>query len=514
MYMNCSIEKTILFRVDANSAIGCGHLMRCLALAQACSDKQLKTIFALSSSSREASENKALHGFNICFVTAYPGSLQDSRETIQLAVQNNASWIVIDGYHFDETYHQKVKESGIRILCIDDCSQMAFYYADIILNQNFHADEGQYQNRSPHTQLLLGSRYVLLRNEFLKLTDRTRNIPDQGRRILITMGGSDLQNITLTVVKWISELCLPDLIADVVLGPSNLYFPEIRNYLNQQPGLFRIHRNVNNMSGLMANADLAISSAGTTSWEMAFMGVPSLLIVIAENQRPIAEKLHSLGASIYLGWHEEITSGIVQQKVLELIRSPEQREKMMQIGQGIVDGKGRERVVEEITKSRIALRPADESDCRMIWEWANDEIVREASFSTEIISWDRHVEWFQTKLKDSGCEIYIAHNEDGRQLGQIRFEMDHNDAVISISLDPACRNKGYGRQIIAMGTQMILARRNVEQVRAMVKKSNIASLRAFENALFEKEGMDEFLGEHSFRLVYRKNDRGKHAYHH
>ncbi|MBA4369823.1 MAG: hypothetical protein C0403_19520 [Desulfobacterium sp.] len=92
--------------------------------------------------------------------------------------------------------------------------------------------------------------------------------------------------------------------------------------------------------------------------------------------------------------------------------------------------------------------------------------------------------------------------------------MDHNDAVISISLDPAFRNKGYGRQIIAMGTRKIMERRNVEQVRAMVKKSNIASLRAFENALFEKEGLDEFLGEPSFRLVYRKKDRGKHAYHH
>ncbi len=513
--MNGSIEKTILFRVDANSEIGCGHLMRCLALAQACPGKQLKTVFVLSSSSSKGiTENRSLDELDIRFISSEPGSLQDSRETVQLAVQNNASWIVIDGYHFDETYHQKVKESGIRTLCMDDCGRLAYYHADIILNQNFHAEEGEYQNRSPYTQLLLGSRYVLLRNEFLDLPGRTRNIPDQARRILITMGGSDPQNITLRVVKWISELCLPDLIADVVLGPSNLHFPEIRNYLNQQSGLFRIHRNVNNISGLMANADLAISSAGTTSWEMAFMGVPSLLIVIAENQRPIAEKLNSLGAAISLGWHGEITSGKVQRKFLELIGSPEQRKKMMQIGQGIVDGKGRERVVEEITKSRIELRPADESDCRMIYNWANDEIVREASFSTETISWDNHVEWFQTKLKDSGCEIYIAHNEDGIQLGQVRFEMDHNDAIISISLDPACRNKGYGRQIIAMGTRKIMERRNVEQVRAMVKKSNIASLRAFKNASFEKEGVDEFLGEPSIRLVYRKKDREKHAYHH
>lgn len=243
------------------------------------------------------------------------------------------------------------------------------------------------------------------------------------------------------------------------------------------------------------------------------MGVPCLLIAIAENQRPIAEKLHSLGASIYLGWHEEITSGIVQKEVSELIKSPELRRKMTKIGREIVDGRGRERVVEEITKSRISLRPANEGDCRMIWDWVNDEIVREASFSSEIISWDRHVEWFQTKLKDPECEIYIAHNEDGMQLGQVRFEMDHNDAVISISLDSSCRNKGFGRQIIALGTRKILDKRDVTQVRAMVKKSNIASLRAFENASFEKEGLDEFPGEPSFRLVYRKKDSDKNAYH-
>ncbi|MFH2066168.1 MAG: UDP-2,4-diacetamido-2,4,6-trideoxy-beta-L-altropyranose hydrolase [Pseudomonadota bacterium] len=512
--MNSSIPKTILFRADANAAIGSGHLMRCLALAQACSEKQMKTIFVLSSSSKEASGSKMLNGLDIRFVNAEPGQLNDLMQTAELADRHQASWIVTDGYHFGESWYRNLKDRGHRTLCIDDGAHLPFYYSEIVLNQNIHADEHRYQNRSPQTRLLLGSAYILLRNEFLKHPDRMRKFPDQGKRILITMGGSDPHNTTLDVLKWLSKLPIPDLAADVVLGPSNPYFREIGLFLSQVPFIYRIHRNTANMASLMAHADLAISSAGTTSWEMAYMGVPSLLIAIAENQYPVAEKLDSLGAAFYLGRSGEISPERAQQEIMRLIGSPGLQEKRKCIGQALVDGMGRERVVREMVRSRIELRRAEEGDCRMIYNWANDSNVREASFSSETISWDTHVKWFRNKLKDPKCEMYIARNEEGEQLGQVRFEMDRNDAVISVSLSPSFRNKGYGREIIEMGTRKILATKNVKQVRALIKKDNFASIRAFEKASFEKSRLDECSGEQAFCLVYRKQSGENHAHHH
>lgn len=512
--MNSSIPKTILFRADANSAIGSGHLMRCLALAQACSEKQMKTIFVLSSSSQEASGNKSLHGLDIRFVSVQPGDRNDFMQTSEMADQHKASWIVMDGYHFEESFYRNLKDRGHRTLCIDDGGHLPFYHSEIVLNQNIHADDNQYNNRSPQTKLLLGNAYILLRNEFLNHPDRTRKCPDQGERILVTMGGSDPHNMTLEVLKWLSKLSFPDLVADVVLGPSNQYFREIGQFLHQAPFAYRIHRNAANMASLMAHADLAVSSAGTTSWEMAFMGVPGLLIAIAENQYPVAEKLHSLGASVYLGRPGEIHPEKAQQEIMRLIGSPDLREKQKRIGQALVDGMGRERVVREMMKNRIELRCAEEGDCRVVYDWANDAAVREASFSSETISWDTHVKWFRNKLKDPECEMYIALNEEGKQIGQVRFEMDRNDAVISVSLSPSFRNKGYGREIIEMGTRMFLEKKNVRQVRAMIKQDNFASIRAFENASFEKRVMDECSGEQSFCLVYRKPNRENHANHH
>lgn len=505
------MDSPVIIRTDANAEIGSGHFMRCIALAQECKKRGTPVFFVTGDDSEMSPGFLRPEEIRFLEPGIARGSLEDANNTITVAGSKSAKWIVVDGYHFNGAYQKAIKEAGYKLLFFDDYGHCKHYFADVILNQTIASGENLYANREPYTRLLLGNRYVLLRDDFLSNNRQNQDCTDNARKILVTMGGSDPHNTTIEVLQWLFALSLSDVVVDVVIGPSNQYVEDIKLFLRQVPFVYRIHQNANNMASLMAHADFAISSAGTTSWEMAFMGVPSLLIAVADNQHPIAETLQAVGASIYLGRNGEISSGVAQKEISRLIDSPELRKSMRRLGPEMIDGMGSARVADEIIKKgNIVLRRANEGDCRVIWDWSNDSVVRKASFSTESIPWETHIQWFRNKLNDANCEMYIAQNEDGEKLGQVRFEMDQHDAIISVSLDPSCRNKGYGREIIAIGTRTILERRNIRQVRAMVKKENIASLRAFENASFKRKETGSFSGEQSFCLVYR-NQSGEEA---
>jgi len=168
----------LLVRVDSGINIGSGHVMRCLALAQAWQDDAGDVVFVLATESPNAEARLTAEGFEVVYINAKPGSAEDARLTTKLAHKYGASWVVVDGYHFDGDYQKIIKEAGLNLLFIDDYGHADYYPADIVLNQNIHADEDLYRNRASYTKLLLGTRYVLLRREFLRWQGYKREMPD------------------------------------------------------------------------------------------------------------------------------------------------------------------------------------------------------------------------------------------------------------------------------------------------------------------------------------------------
>ena len=136
----------------------------------------------------------------------------------------------------------------------------------------------------------------------------------------------------------------------------------------------------------------------------------------------------------------------------------------------------------------IKLRQASRKDCEMIWQWANDPEVRAVSFAPEPIEYDNHVKWFEARLSDADCRMYIADdiaaNRPPAPLGQIRFELKGREAVISISLDRKFRGQGHGGRIIALASRAFLASSDAQTIHAYIKKDNPASLAAFKKAGF------------------------------
>ena len=198
---------------------------------------------------------------------------------------------MLDGYHFDPAYQKAIREAGYRLLVVDDTAHLPAYHADVLLNQNIYAPQLTY-SYDPHTVLLLGPMYALLRPEFLVWKEWERHIPDTARHILVTLGGGDSDNVTLKVIQALHDIRLPDLEIRVIVGPANPHRDSLVAAIEHGPHSVELLFDVTDMPGLMAWADIAVSAAGSTCWELLFMGLPSLVGVLADNQVPIAEDCH------------------------------------------------------------------------------------------------------------------------------------------------------------------------------------------------------------------------------
>jgi UDP-2,4-diacetamido-2,4,6-trideoxy-beta-L-altropyranose hydrolase len=499
-------ETTLLIRADANLAMGTGHVMRCLALAQAWQDAGGRATFAMIEPSLPIRERLQKESLEISLISASPGTKEDASQTVALAREHTASWVVVDGYQFRMEYQRALKSADCAVLFVDDYGHASCYCADMVLDQNVSVDESDYQKREPHTQLLIGSQYCLLRREFDAWREWRREIAPLGHRVLVTMGGSDPENFTETAVAALA-LLEKEFEAIVVLGGSNAR-PELLTCnpsgIAQKKNI-EVRRDVSNMAELMAWADIAISAAGTTSWEMCFLGLPALLVDLAENQTPIAQELDRRGCAIHVGSARDVSPEKLAERMQSLLRSNEDRQAMSSRGRDLVDGRGAARVVAALRRGPVRLRPAQENDCRLLWEWANDSQVREAAFSSAPIPWDQHLAWFTTKMCDANCRILIAENGQGRAIGQFRVNWHSvEDADIDFSVAKKCRGSGYGKVLIELGVKQVFRERPVARLHAFVKPENRASRRSFELARFQSLG-EELVDGHTAIHYVRTN---------
>ncbi len=353
-----AIIPRLFIRADSTSQIGTGHLMRCLALAQAWKDRGGKVTFLSQCDSKYLYQRIIDEGFEFVPIEKPHPDFCDLVYTLktleQLRTQNSElrTRVVLDGYHFTPDYQKAIVDSGYILLLIDDEGLADHYYADIILNQNLHARKNLYQFIEPDTHLLVGTQFVLLRQEFLKWTDWEREIPDKAGKILVTMGGSDPDNVTLKVIRALSKLDESELEVIIVAGPANPNINSLEKELNHSPFAFRLLSSVNDMPGLMAWADLAVSAGGSTCWELAFMELPSINIVLADNQNIIAESLDNAGIAVNLGWHNDLSIKNLTHELKGLINSSKKRRQMSNRGRLLIDGHGAYRVSDILSQSK------------------------------------------------------------------------------------------------------------------------------------------------------------------
>lgn len=343
----------LLVRVDSGINMGSGHVMRCLALAQAWQDGGGDVVFVLATESLNAEARLTAEGFEALHINAKPGSAEDARLTTKLAHKFGASWVVVDGYHFGGDYQKIIKEAGLNLLFIDDYGHADYYPADIVLNQNIHADENLYRNRASYTKLLLGTRYVLLRREFLRWQGYRREIPEIARKMLVTMGGSDPQNVTLKVLQALKNIDIDGFEAVCVVGGSNPHYGALKDFVETANLPVRIERDVKDMSQLMAWADVAITAGGTTCWELAFMGVPFVGLSRAKQEAILLQETTRIGMSLNMGEHQNLEPCDISEVLMRLIKDKRQRSTTISIGCLNIDGLGFQRLIKAMNEGEI-----------------------------------------------------------------------------------------------------------------------------------------------------------------
>jgi UDP-2,4-diacetamido-2,4,6-trideoxy-beta-L-altropyranose hydrolase len=491
-----------VFRVDANAEIGSGHVGRCLGLAQELQDRGDRVIFAAAELGGVRPRITA-EGFEIADVAAIPGSNQDGVFTAELCLGQQAAWLITDGYYFRDAFQNVLATAKVKTLLMDDYGQLGIWRSRYVLDQNFGAREDHYAAKAPGTRLLKGSRYVLLRREFKKWKHWERQTKDHAHNVLVTLGGGNAEEASkkiLTALALVPENAF-DVI--VVVGPNADNGVALKQLITEHKLPVRLEVNPKDMPALLAWADLAISAAGSTCWEMCYLGLPAIVFALASNQVETAESLRSAGAVKYFGDWVGYSQAALANELQRLAAAHGEREHMSQTGRSLIDGGGAPRLADLLFQPAVRLRPVSLRDSELLWKWANDPELRKQSFTQEAIDWSIHEQWLKSSLEDRDTVIRIAENDRSDSVGVVRFTLQQRKAVISISLAQEFRGTGLAPAVLKCALDELTQTRSIQDVSAFVKPENLPSVRLFENAGFVCTERTSVRGQAAMHLVLR-----------
>lgn len=328
------------FRVDANSAIGYGHLMRCLTLARAFSMYGAQVVFIVRDElSRTFLVERTSYQIYLLSGVSLAEEIDELRKVANFL---DISCIIIDSYQITSEFLIEISKIFKVTGYVDDLNEIAFH-GDFLLNGNIYAESLNYEKHGK-AEYLLGSQYTLLREEFMNLPERIMH--NQVKRVLLSFGGSDVLNLTPRLIQVLKQISEP-LTFDIVIGNGFRNIDQIVNATKSDPR-FVYHFHVQYMSKLMVQADFAIVACGSTMYELAATGTPSLCLIVAKNQEKLARAFDQKGLTINIGWYDQRTDEKLLDAINRMINNFAIRQEMSRKGTRIVDGEGAIRAVQKI----------------------------------------------------------------------------------------------------------------------------------------------------------------------
>jgi UDP-2,4-diacetamido-2,4,6-trideoxy-beta-L-altropyranose hydrolase len=499
----------VVFRTDASQQIGTGHVIRCLTLAKALRAAGVTCQFICREHPGHLLDLIRGFGFtgvglpiasgfrsssnNVDFSLAHAswlGSEQqtDAAETIAALGDAPIDWMVVDHYALDQRWENSLRPYAKKIMAIDDLADRS-HDCDVLLDQNLVEDmEHRYDGLVPgNCTRLLGPTYALLQPDYLDLYPRTPPRLGPVRRILVFFGGADSNNLTGMALAAFVSLDCADLALDVVIHPESPHFQSVSA---QAKGNTRItmHQNLPSLAELIVKADLAVGAAGATSWERCCLGLPTLVVTLAEHQRPIAAALEKKGLVRWLGHVGTVKTESIKQAMQQILRN-EDLAAWSHRCRDLVDGQGASRLATlfSLEPSRtLKVRLAGLEDERLLLRWANEPAVRRNSFHPEPIAREVHQRWFYERLRNmDNCQIYIGESEAGLPVGQVRFDRQEDGWEIDLSLAVEARGVGLGKRLLEAAMLELRKKQAGVQVFGRVKPENTRSCRIFEELGFE-----------------------------
>ena len=366
----------VAIRTDASLDMGSGHVMRCLTLADALKEQGADCHFICRAHSGHMIEFIRQRGHT---VTALPIGQPspamasgpesklvhaawlgcdwqtDAEQMVSMLADLQRDWLVVDHYALDQRWEEALSPHYRKLLVIDDLADRA-HNCDLLLDQNLGRQPQDYADLVPtHCQVLTGPQYALLRPEFAALRPyslQRRQEQPALRQLLISMGGVDQPNATGQVLQVLKTCALPaDCRITVVMGLTAPWLQDVRELAAQIPWSTDVVVNVSNMARLMADSDLAIGAAGSTSWERCCLGLPTLMVVLAANQQASAQALKNTNAVYLIGGEGDIATHLPLALKKQNISDCQSR--MSLAASAISDGQGVEKILMVMGMSNV-----------------------------------------------------------------------------------------------------------------------------------------------------------------
>ena len=293
-----------IIRADASLHIGAGHVMRCLTLAQQIrSEGQNDVAFICRDEPGHLGGLILEQGFPVTLLSAVaPFSWEaDAQQVLKSLDTETTDWLVVDHYGIDSRWETLLRHKAEHIVVIDDLANRT-HDCDAIIDQNYRRDFAhRYDHLVPVGCIkLLGPHYLLMRAEFASLRKTLKREFFRVTRILVNFGGTDEPNISLRALQAIQSLKVNELLVDVVIGKSNPHRATLQQEIDGMSGV-TLHVQTDRMAELICAADLAIGASGSTTWERCCLGLPTLALVLADNQREAAAELGEAKIIVNLG---------------------------------------------------------------------------------------------------------------------------------------------------------------------------------------------------------------------
>lgn len=491
---------TVVFRVDSSDSIGIGHLRRCLVLADEARRLGHTCMFVCAEidiASRRICSDRGHQVFDAGFPPVKARDLKvnpnweddslwadehlDAQIFLTFAERHPPDLVVMDHYFLTQRWVDFVRAHlNCRFIVIEDLERK-WGNVEYVVNGNLDGvvrlEEGSKALR------LTGSRFCLLSDDYRMLRHAGLRPPSQRNHLLIFAGGGNTGVAPMTYLNVAKEISSEKYFIDLVISSSHPEAGTLQSLIDSIPKA-RLHLDRSSLASLYANARLALGAGGTSSWERACLGVPSVLTALTENQVPICETLSAHGVARYAGKFIDFDHREFSHLAKSLLDSPRDLDSMSHAGLTKVDGMGAKRVLRFVTEdlTGLRLRPSIESDLEIMFDWANESAVRENSKSQNPITWEEHLVWFRRVHLQKTSRLFLL-ELDGLPIGQIRFDKRDGVVVLNYSIDRLFRSRGLGRILVEQGLASIRGDQE-PSVLAVVRRENLASCRIFEGLGF------------------------------
>jgi UDP-2,4-diacetamido-2,4,6-trideoxy-beta-L-altropyranose hydrolase len=473
----------VAFLCNASPEIGGGHVMRCLTLALALRVQGADVRFFSRVGTSETVPALTRSGLVVDTVGSDPASWVAA---IRAWHAGGVDLAVVDSYAAGAAQQTVLRSAARRLMVIDDLANRV-HDCDVLLDQNLGRNVADYAGLVPPScQVLVGPPYALLRPEFAAARPRalarrqaTYEAGTPVRRIIVSLGLTDLGGITARVVTALLAADT-DAAIDVVVGSRAPSLPALRD-LAAVHDCLTLHIDPPDICELMVAADLAVGAAGSTSWERCCLGLPTLILVLAENQRPGACALVEAGAAM-IGIPEPIDdrnddAEHLRRAIRRLCFDHEVARGMSKVSSTICDGAGTETVVMSLALAvSVELAPATMQDCELLWRIRNEPSTRAMFKNSDPVTLDVHRSWLKRCLIDPDTLLLIG-RVTGEPLGYVRFDRQPDGtAKVSVSVTGERRGQGLGGHLFAEGCRIAGSQRFASVLRAEIKRENAASL--------------------------------------